>query len=97
MKRLKIYKEVSGAGFSAAEDLLLGSSAVSGDNGGSGTVTFGTPQTITQTPAAYYIVYDIADATDPSHSVSAYLNDNSYLDISSPAQGNSSDFPIEPF
>jgi len=93
---IKIYREVTGAGFSPIEDTQVGSStAVSGENGGSGIVTFGTAETISTSSSTYYVVYDIAVGADPSHVLGVYLADASYFDVSSPAQANSGDFPIQ--
>jgi hypothetical protein len=81
---VKIYKEVAVAGFDPDDDLLIGESEWGSGPpaGGSATVTFFSPETLTSSLSTYYIAFDIAPGAAMDHCVAACLQDSSYVGIS---------------
>lgn len=92
---VKIFKEVSGEGFSPSQDLFVGGNTMTGSSGGSGTVTFGSSQTIITSTSTYYIVYDISSTADPSDYVGVRLADSSYFSFTVQEKVSNTNFPIQ--
>ena len=83
---IKIYREVSGVGFDPGDDLLIGESewGPGPPDGGTATVTFTDPETLTTTSAEYYITFDIASGATWSNCVSACIQNATYIQVEAP-------------
>jgi hypothetical protein len=83
IESVKIYREVAGAGFDPNDDLLIGEAdwGPGPPDGGTATVTFSTPETLTTDSSFYYIAFDIASGATRENCVAACLQDSSYMGI----------------
>ncbi|TET46713.1 hypothetical protein E3J62_03685 [candidate division TA06 bacterium] len=83
---VKIYREVSGAGFDPSDDLLIGEAewGPGPPDGGTATVTFFDPETLTTTSVDYYIAFDIEASAVRSHCAAACIQNDTYFGISAP-------------
>jgi len=92
---VKVYLDNGNGTFSPSEETLIGSSAVTGASGGSGTVTFSPTRTIGSTASVYFIAYDISASAPQTNVIAAQLADSTYLSVASPSTVSSANFPIE--
>ena len=92
---VKIYKEMTGAGFDPDEDSLIGEAEWGSGppDGGTATVTFFNPETLSTDSSFYYIAFDIAPGADRTHCVSVCVQDDSYMDTT-PAGCVDGNFPF---
>jgi hypothetical protein len=81
---VKIYREVTGAGFDPGDDLLIGEAewGPGPPDGGSATVTFFSPETLQFDSSYYYIAFDISPGATRENCVAACVQDSSYIGIS---------------
>ena len=82
---VKIYREsaLPSSGFDPAEDSLIGEAewGPGPPDGGSATVTFFNPETLTTDSSYYYVAFDIASDADWTNCVAACIQDSSYIGI----------------
>lgn len=80
---VKIYKEISVVGFDPADDSLIGESewGPGPPDGGSATVTFFSPETLSTTAQTYYVAFDISVSAPRDHCVAACVQDSLYIGI----------------
>lgn len=83
---VKIYKEIAGAGFDPGQDSLIGEAewGPGPPDGGTATVTFFNPDTLTTTSADYYIAFDIASGAPRTNCVAACIQNDTYYGVSAP-------------
>jgi hypothetical protein len=91
---VKIYREVTGAGFDPNDDLLIGEAewGTGPPDGGTATVTFFSPETLTSDLTVIYVAFDIASGATRENCVAACLQSSSYMGI--PAFCRDGDFPF---
>ncbi len=80
---VKIYREVTGAGFDPDDDSLIGEEewGPGPPAGGTATVTFFVPETLTAAPKYYYIAFDISLSATMENCVAACVWDSTYMGV----------------
>ena len=83
---VKIYREVSGVGFDPGDDLLIGEAewGPGPPDGGTATVTFFDPETLTTASVDYYIAFDIEAGATRTNCAAACIQDATYYGVSAP-------------
>lgn len=80
---VKVYREVTGSGFDPDQDLLIGEAewGPGPPDGGTATVTFFAPETLTSTWKYYYIAFDISPSANWENCVAACVQDSTYMGV----------------
>ena len=95
---IKIYKEDGTTpGFQSGEDVLLGSSAVTGDgSGGNATVSLSPELDVSVAGADIYVVFDISASATSTNSVGVSILNSNYITPGTPETSmNTNGYPLE--